>query len=270
MGIFGSQYRKLAASLYGTGISKIPLVKNIHGAISKHTTPEFITIFGYKMFLDKTNMEEYCVVFDSETEMTRILQKWIKKGDTVIDVGANIGFYTLLFRNLVGDTGKVIAFEPEPKNFALLKKTISVNKFENIDIYQKGVGRKNMKLKMLLSDKIGEHNISDDGDIEIDCVRLDDHFNFADFIKLDVEGYEIEVIKGMPNLLNQQLTLMSEFYLKLLIKYSDPVEFFKILKNNSFSFHDMRNNMQSIDESNYMLNYDEKSSATDILCVKND
>ena len=57
MGIFGSQYRKLAASLYGTGISKIPLVKNIHGAISKHTTPEFITIFGYKMFLDKTNME---------------------------------------------------------------------------------------------------------------------------------------------------------------------------------------------------------------------
>ena len=180
--MFGSIYRKISKSFYGTGASKIPLVKNVHSSIVGHTAPEFVTVFGYKMFLDQHDEAGHSVILDSENEEMKILKKLIHVGDTVIDIGANIGFYTLLFRSIVGKTGNVISFEPEPKNFALLKKTISVNKFENVNIYQKAVGNKNSKTKIKLSDKIGSHQISNTGDIEIDCIRLADYINSADFV----------------------------------------------------------------------------------------
>lgn len=267
--MFGSIYRKISKSFYGTGASKIPLVKNVHSSIVGHTAPEFVTVFGYKMFLDQHDEAGHSVILDSENEEMKILKKLIHVGDTVIDIGANIGFYTLLFRSIVGKTGNVISFEPEPKNFALLKKTISVNKFENVNIYQKAVGNKNSKTKIKLSDKIGSHQISNTGDIEIDCIRLDDYINSADFVKLDVEGYEIEVLKGMPNLLRQKISLMSEFQIKLLKNHSNPIEFFNILNENGFSFNDMRDNMSPISESDFMLNYNGESVATDILCTRN-
>lgn len=267
--MFGLIYRKITKLFYGSGASKIPLVKKIHSIIVGHTAPEFITVFGYKMFLDKSDMTGHSITLDSENEERKILKKLIREGDTVIDVGANIGFYTLFFCSLVGKTGKVISFEPEPKNFALLKKTITANKFENVSIYQKAVGSKNSKIKMMLSDDIGQHQISNSEGLEVDCIRLDDYVNSANFVKLDAEGYEIEILKGMPNLLHQKNLLMSEFYVKLLKNHSNPVEFFNILKNNGFSFSDMRNNMCPINESNFMLNYNENSGATDILCTKN-
>ena len=267
--MFGKIYRKISKLFYDTGVSKILLVKKVHTTILKHTAPEFITVFGYKMFLDQFDISKLSVLLDHETERIKILKKLVKEGDTVIVVGANIGFFPLFFRSIVGKTGRVISFEPEPRNFALLKKNIIANKFENVDIYQKAVGSKNSKVKMLLSDSIGEHHISNIGDIEIDCIRLDDYVSSANFIKLDAEGYEIEILKGMPNLLHQKTILMSEFYIKLLNNYSNPVEFFNILKKDDFSFRDMRNNMHPINESNFMLNYDENSGATDILCTKN-
>ena len=51
-----------------------------------------------------------------------ILKQNIYQGNTVLDIGANIGYYTLIMSKLVGSTGKVYAFEPEPKNFEILKK----------------------------------------------------------------------------------------------------------------------------------------------------
>jgi len=84
-----------------------------------------------------------------------------------------------------------------------------------------------------------------------------------------VEGYEIEILKGMQNLLQKNIILMSEFYVKLLVNNSNPKEFFTILTENGFSFVDMRNRMKPIDESNFMKKYNEESGATDILCRKN-
>ena len=85
-------YRKISKSFYGTGAAKIPLVKNVHSIIVGHTAPEFVTVFGYKMFLDQYDEAGHSVILDSENEEMKILKKLIGMGDTVID-GANIGFF---------------------------------------------------------------------------------------------------------------------------------------------------------------------------------
>ena len=97
---------------------------------------------------------------------------------------------------------------------------------------------------------------------------LDDYVKKANFVKLDVEGYEIEVLKGMPNLLQQNIIIFSEFYLKLLKEYNEPHEFFDILTKNNFEFFDVRKNLFKTDKIKIFNDYDDKSGATDILCKK--
>ena len=63
---------------------------------------------------------------------TKIVENYVKEGDYVVDLGANIGYYTLIFAKLVGKKGKVFAFEPDKDNFRLLKKNIQTNCYSNI------------------------------------------------------------------------------------------------------------------------------------------
>ena len=67
-----------------------------------------------------------------EPEETRLFRSKCRPGDTVIDVGANVGWYTVIASKLVGKKGRVIAFEPEPVNFAILKKNVLANGCENV------------------------------------------------------------------------------------------------------------------------------------------
>jgi FkbM family methyltransferase len=264
--VFGKIYRNITQSLYGTGIGKIAVVRNIHKKILKQTSLESMDVFGYKLFLHPT-VQGYTIEFDGWNEETKIIKKFIKKGDTVIDLGANIGRYTLLFRSLVGENGKVIAFEPDITNFNLLKKTIIANNFENVTIFQKAVGNINSRVKMSVSEEIGSQQISNSGSVVVDCVKVDDYVSSADFVKIDTEGYEIKVLEGMPNLLRQKITMMVELNVKLLRNHSSPEEFFTIMKKNGFTCQDMRMKSQSITESNFISNY-KKSDATNVLCIK--
>ena len=227
--------------------------------------PDIIDIFGFKMMLDKKDESGHSIINLKEIEL---FKKHIKLGDTVIDVGANIGYYTLMFASLVGPTGKVIAFEPIMENFDLLSKNIELNKLNNIELHQKAVGAYNSKVKMKLSESIGQHQISENGDYEIECVPLDDYVKFADFVKIDVEGYEIDVLVGMKNLLAQKLTIISEFYLKLLKQHGDPKQFFKILYQNGFVLYDIRDKMQPVNVFQILDKYEKNIVATDILCIK--
>jgi len=63
---------------------------------------------------------------------TKLFKKSIKRGMVVLDIGANIGYYTLLAARLVGDEGKVFAFEPDPYNYSLLRKNIEANRYNNV------------------------------------------------------------------------------------------------------------------------------------------
>ena len=81
---------------------------------------------------------------------TELFRQTIKEGMMVIDVGANIGYYTVIAARLAGNTGRVLAFEPAPQNFAVLQKTIAANRFQNVDAHMLAVANKKGVLNLNL------------------------------------------------------------------------------------------------------------------------
>ena len=133
-----------------------------------------------------------------------------------MDIGANIGYYTLIFARLVGETGRVFAFEPDPANFALLKKNIETNGYHNVVLEQKAVSSTTGSLKLYISeDSAGDHKIYDSGEarqfIEIEAVSLDDYFSHkdgaVDCIKMDIQGAEWAALQGMSTLLSDTINM---------------------------------------------------------------
>ena len=130
--ILFSIYKKFAAMLLGSGISKYPFVNTVHKYLISHLKPNYIEIGDDKLFLDSEDFSFLSITSEYEGNETELVKREIKEGDLVIDVGANIGYYTLIFAKLVGEKGKVYAFEPEPRSFKLLKKNVEENKYQNI------------------------------------------------------------------------------------------------------------------------------------------
>jgi FkbM family methyltransferase len=215
---------------------------------------------------------------------TDLVIREIKKGDVVLDLGANIGYYTLLFAKLVGDEGKVFAFEPDPKSFALLKKNVKINGYKNVILLQKAVSNITDKAKLYLcEDNFGDHRIYDSKDgrkfIKIETVRVDDYFkDFSrgiDFVKMDIQGAEPLAVEGMVGLLNRKGTLkiVSEYW-PIGIKRcgKDHEEYLRLLMSYGFTLYHinkLRNAIEPLDIPTILNNLTpEKEDYTDIFCVR--
>jgi len=140
-------------------------------------------IEGNTIYLDKNDSLRLSTRGSYEPFITKLMKSQIKPGDVVIDVGANIGYYTLLFAKLVGPQGKVYAFEPHPDNFFLLKKNVDVNKYKNIIIEQKAVSNRAGKIKLFIDnqEKNTKHSIiqseqTTKNSVVVESVPLDDYF----------------------------------------------------------------------------------------------
>ncbi len=153
---------------------------------------------------------------EREVDSTREMKRIVKKGDTILDVGANIGYYALMESKLVGENGKVYAIEPAPENFRVLKANVIFNDYKNIELFNFLVGDKNGKEKLYLASHRNLHSVikghpKATGEyIELPMVKLDDFIKgkrFPDLIRTDVEGYEYYILKGMKNILNSKKPL---------------------------------------------------------------
>lgn len=176
------------------------------------------TLHGQKMFLDSRDTHNLSIAGTWDPHTTRLLPSWISPGDTVLDIGAHIGYYTLLFAKLVGERGKVYAFEPEPSNFKLLQKNVEANSYENVVLEPKAVSSQKGKLPLYV-DNIGSggHSLEDFSEgrssLEVEVLRLDEYpLTRVDFIKMDIEGHESKALDGMSNLLrtNPQVKILTE------------------------------------------------------------
>ncbi len=101
---------------------------------------------GHRLFLDVTRTDTHRLLYlegERFIDERHLLRDLVEPGMTVVDVGANIGYYMLLFRELVGAEGEVICFEPSPANLKELKKNQKRNGFGNVSIIEKGVGDEN-------------------------------------------------------------------------------------------------------------------------------
>ncbi len=180
-----------------------------------HSLDRIVTLFFWK----------FSALEDVESSL---LHNFIKEGMVVVDIGGNIGYYTLQFAKLVGPKGKVFVFEPDPDNYSTLVKNIKSNNYENIIPVQKAVSNKTGRANLFFCEEnTGDHRIFDSQDgrnsIEIDTIALDEFFPVNErinFIKIDIQGAEYLAFLGMEKLIqrNKRLTIICEFAPYLLVK----------------------------------------------------
>lgn len=151
-----------------------------------------------------------------EPVTSRLIGAILKPGDAVLDVGANIGYYSILAGKLVGRQGRVFAFEPDPYTFELLRKNIELNGLTGVvEPVCKAVGQQQATAKLFLSpEDSGDHRLFDPGDgraesVPVECVRLDDFLlkeapgliERLRLVKMDIQGYEVAAYRGMQGFL---------------------------------------------------------------------
>lgn len=145
-----------------------------------------------------------------EDDIQSKLNNYITEGSTVFDIGANIGQYSLPFSNLVGSSGKVYSFEPDYKNFAFLQFNVNINKCSNIICCNHAIGRNNSQQEFYRDTETGGRRGTFNkryvgekfkGFKEIVNLKSFDtiisKFGEPDFVKIDVEGFEVDVLDGL-------------------------------------------------------------------------
>ncbi len=148
-----------------------------------------------------------------EPGVLKFAQERIGRGSTVFDVGAHVGEWTLLFSQLVGEEGKVVAFEPDPVARASLKRNISMNGVSNVRVEDKCVSDKTGKA-LLGAERFGsglssivhqEASGARHNQIEVDSTTLDEYCEerdlSPDWVKIDAEGAEPLIVRGMQRLI---------------------------------------------------------------------
>lgn len=237
----------------------INTTRAITGFINGYTMNQIHLIQGHKMLLDDRDSINLASLGVYEPAEVALVRSQVKHGDTVLDIGANIGYYSLIFAELVGDTGKVYAFEPDPSNFALLCQNIELNDYDNIEPIQKAVSNHNSLLNLhLCEDNYGMHRIYDSicctEHVEVEAIRLDDFFadfnGTIDFIKMDIEGAEYVALQGMQQLLirHREVKLLMEFSPAALFEFGiNPQHLLDFLVKENFKLQLVEETLRDVD-----------------------
>ena len=185
----------------------------------------------------------------SDRKRIRLIKRNVKKGMTALDIGANIGFYSLLLSRYVGPSGKVIAFEPEERNFSKLTKM--TKKKKNIFIHRAACGATSGTLDLFLSNDMNiDHQTYDSGENRhvqaVPCVALDDELTDNQnigFIKIDIQGYDYFAMLGLQRIVRRsnELTIIGEFWPYALKKAGvEPIEYINLLEKLGLKCHFFR------------------------------
>ncbi len=206
-----------------------------------------------------------------EKKQIDFLKKKVKKGMLILDIGANIGFYSLLLSKLVGEKGKVYAFEPEEFNFKFLK--LNSLKHKNITPINAAVGASNGIIKLYISKDLNvDHHTYDIGEGRkykiVKLVTIDGYFKLKkkfDVIKLDIQGFDYQAILGMRETIKNtdKILLLGEYWPYGLKKAGDnPKKYLSLLRKMKFhiTFHEKRIIKNEANELNYQDFYAIKGS----------
>jgi FkbM family methyltransferase len=144
-----------------------------------------------------------------EPKNVEAIQKTVRENDVAYDVGAHVGYFTVLMGDIVGSGGEVIAFEPRGLNLGYLQKHVSVNNCENIKIISKALGDHSGHAMLETRTGSGTGYVSDTGDEEIEITSIDELVDSGalpppTFLKIDVEGGEMAVLRGARKVIDRQ------------------------------------------------------------------
>ena len=140
-----------------------------------------------------------------EEEHRIILERVLQSGMTVLDIGANIGYYALMEYRCVGPSGRIVAVEPSPQNAALLERNLALNGVRNVSVFHGAISDRPGTRQLALSAFSNLHSFHGEEsptgeviDVEIRTVpQAMDGAGSPDLIRMDVEGHEVEVLNGM-------------------------------------------------------------------------
>lgn len=181
-----------------------------------------------------------------ELDTVRVCRRLIKPGMIVVDIGAHVGYFTLLFARLVGTGGKVYAFEPHPNNCAILRRNIERRRLSNVTIIAKAVSDKEGPMPLYETSLSMGHSLiaakPHVSQVVVESTSLDAFLGKSDIrsvnlVKVDAEGAEFAILDGMQSLVNRSrgLALILEFRRDLLSNAGiSPEVFFQRLYRMGF------------------------------------
>ncbi len=182
-----------------------------------------------------------------EPSSVELTKKLIRPGMKCIDVGAQTGFYTCLMASLIGETGKVYAFEPMPSSHGILAKNIRENNFEHrVQLYQVAVSDVAGTIDgVMVSNMYVIGHVDGAQKVKLETVRIDDVINEPiNIIKIDIEGHEPSAIRGMQSLLlKDRPTIISEAneYWLHTCSNSNANEYIELLRSFGYDVYNVEN-----------------------------
>jgi FkbM family methyltransferase len=229
----------------GTSYKKIPFLKNIRNYIAKKARPSVVQIGELRLVTDPVlGMGMEGGVYEVGT--SNALLGALKEGDVVINVGADIGYYTCLAAKKVGSKGLVHAFEPNPESFERLKTNVENNHLDNVKLLPYAVADKKGTLSFYPNgpfSTLGFDRFHDRGKvINVETTYLDEMFadKAVAMLFMDAEGSEMKILRGMKKMLehNKNIQLILEFNPVMITGSGDsPKEFLQALLANGFALY---------------------------------
>jgi FkbM family methyltransferase len=164
-----------------------------------------------------------------------IRDRLIQPGDTIFDVGGEYGFTTSLFSLWTGKVGRVLTIEAHPWMANLIKQNVRLNSLDNVKVVNKAAASKDGDTVNFDGSFVSTGNSG----LKVETARLDQFADlFPDLVKIDIEGYEVEALKGASRLIAQTPKLCVELHASMLPSYGSTVEeFFGLLPCDRYTFY---------------------------------
>lgn len=216
---------RLAADFFSMGV--LGYFKQLIVRHSSARPNTVVTVHGYEMHTGTAPVQLTNFLYGvNDNEVVDLFIAIVKKGMKVVDIGAHIGYFTLLLAKLVGPTGKVYAFEPQRDCFELLTRNIALNKYDNVEVVRKAISDKTGHQNFYYASIAGGAGFWSSAESNTNCeivesTTLDDFFRekewppSIDLVKIDIEGEEPAAIEGMRDFLRENTKP-----LKMIIEFS--------------------------------------------------
>ena len=142
-----------------------------------------------------------------------VFERLVEPGMVVYDIGANVGYFSLLAAVLTGSDGRVFAFEPLPRNTHYLRRHVQINKLENVEVIEAAVSDHMGEAYFDLGPSTAMGHLASEGELKVTLISLDRMVDEgrlppADVMKVDVEGAEYDVLRGAKKLLETQRPIL--------------------------------------------------------------
>jgi FkbM family methyltransferase len=206
-----------------------------------------------------------------ETTVTEWFQENLRPGDAFVDVGANIGYFSLLAAKLVGESGKVVSVEAHPHLAELLRRNVILNDVRNTTTWHRAAWSEATNLKFHLranfasnssAGSLGESGLSDHHDteaiVEVPAAPLDSllaDLPHVDLMKIDVEGAEVRAFRGLRRILdaNSEIRIVFEWSPgQIRMVGDDPHDLLEILDQSGFRLHLLEEDLAEVSPSSLM------------------